>query len=47
MLCRFREEMMRVPASFIAMLWMKVRPILEYDPPCVTSALSLLKQIAK
>ena len=37
MLCRTRKEVMRVPVSYIAMLWMKMMLILEYVPPCSTS----------
>jgi len=37
MLCRTREEVMRVPATFIATLWMELTLILEYVPPCETS----------
>ena len=32
MLCRTREEVMRVPVSYTAMIWMKMPVILEYYP---------------
>jgi len=36
-LCGTMEGLIRVPVSYIAMLWMKMTLILEFIPPCVTS----------